>query len=209
MLKADELYQLLHAAYGSPRWWSDDAFTVMFQAVLVQNTAWRSVEKVCAGLGDTLAPEYIVSVTIEELEAIIRPCGFYKAKARTIKALAAWFGQYHYERQTIQQMPISKLREELLSIRGVGAETADVILVYAFYKPSFIIDAYTRRFLARLGYSFLDDVAVRQFFEAALPKDAELYGWYHWLILTHCLSACKKDPQCHHCPLKAHCKQGC
>lgn len=97
--------------------------------------------------------------------------------------------------------------QELLSIRGIGAETADVILVYSFYKASFIIDAYTRRFLSRLGYDISDDTTIKHFFETGLPEDAQFYGWYHWLILEHCISVCKKTPKCDICSLKDDCKR--
>lgn len=207
MLNANELYQLLLNAYGKPRWWSDDPFIVMFQAVLVQNTAWGSVEKTCSVIGDRLTPERIEALPVEELEKLIRPCGFYKAKSHTIKAILEWYRQYHFEQKRVCQISASRLRKELLAIRGVGAETADVILVYAFYKPSFIIDAYTRRFLSRMGYSFADDDSIRYFFQTSLPGDAEVYGWYHWLILDHCISACRKKPECEGCLLRSKCRQ--
>ncbi len=208
MLHAKGLYGILLDAYGKPRWWSDDVFTVMFQAVLVQNTVWSSVEKTCMLIGNNLTVEYVGSLLPEELEQLIRPCGFYKAKARTIQALIAWFRGYHFDRKRVQGIPMADVRKELLSIRGIGAETADVILVYAFYQKSFIIDAYTRRFLLRLGYEFADDTAIKIFFEAGLPKDAEIYGWYHWLILDHCTTVCRKIPKCRECKLKEHCKEG-
>jgi len=206
MLSAEEIYKILLTAYGKPRWWSDDPFTVMFQSVLVQNTAWSSVEKTCTPIGDKLTPEYIGNLRTVELEQLISPCGFYKAKARTIQALITWYRCYHFDRRKIQSVPMPDLRKELLSIRGIGNETADVILVYAFYQPTFIIDAYTRRFLLRLGYEFSDDTAIKNFFETGLKKDAQLYGWYHWLILEHCISVCKKSPDCDKCKFKEQCK---
>lgn len=205
MLNAKELYQLLLDAYGEPRWWSEDPFTVMYQAVLVQNTVWSSVEKVSVESGHRLSAESVQALPLEELEALIRPCGFCKSKARTIQALATWFLQTDI--REISRMSIPELRKDLLSIRGVGPETADVILVYAFYRPSFVIDAYTRRLLSRIGYDFADDASIRQFFEGDLPQDARLYGWYHWLILDHCISWCKKNPKCGGCPLKSVCRQ--
>ncbi len=207
MLSARALYEALLAAYGAPRWWSDDPFTVMFQAVLVQNTAWNSVEKTCAAIGSRLTPEYVESLSGPALEQLIRPCGFFTAKAKTIQALTAWFRQYGFSREAVQQLPLQQLRAELLSIRGVGAETADVIAVYAFFQPSFVIDAYTRRLLTRLGHAFSGDGVIRQFFETALPRDARLYGRYHWLILEHCITSCKKKPACASCPLQTHCRQ--
>ncbi len=207
MQNAETLYQLLLTAYGRPRWWSEDPFTVMFQAVLVQNTAWASVEKTWEAIGDKADPAYIEKLPVEELEALIRPCGFCKAKARTVQALAGWFAGYGFDRKKVQDQPAPKLRTELLAIRGIGAETADVILVYAFYKASFIIDAYTRRFLRRFGYDFADDGAIRRFFETGLPEDAKVYGWLHWLILEHCIGACRKQPQCESCPVREFCEQ--
>ena len=205
MLNAEEIYKVLLAAYGRPRWWSDDPFTVMFQSVLVQNTAWSSVVKTCAAIGDKLTMECIGSLSTEELERLISPCGFYKAKARTIQALIAWYRSYQFDRRTVQNTPMPDLRKELLNIRGIGAETADVILVYAFYQPTFIIDAYTRRFLLRLGYEFSDDAGIKEFFETGLKKDAQIYGWYHWLILEHCISACRKTSKCDKCKFKEQC----
>ena len=166
------LYEALLRAYGEPRWWSEDAYTVLFQSVLVQNTAWGNVEKTCAAIGGRLRPEVIGELSTEALEALIRPCGFCRGKARAIRALTAWFGKYGFERQNAADVSTEELREELLAIRGVGAETAAVILVYAFFRPSFIVDAYTRRLLGRLGHDFADDAAIKDFFEGALPRDA-------------------------------------
>lgn len=208
MLCANDLYQHLLAAYGTPRWWSKDPFTVMFQAVLVQHTAWSSVEKTCQPLRDQLTPEYISGLPTGELEQLIAPCGFQKAKARTIQGLTEWFRRYQFDAQLVQETPLPKLREELLTLRGVGEETADAVLVYAFYQPSFVIDAYTRRLLERLGCVLADDTAIRRFFEDGLPRDAQIYGWYHWLILDHCISVCRKSPRCKECPIQNICKYG-
>lgn len=205
MFSAEALYQALLTAYGEPPWWSEDPFTVLFQSVLVQNTAWGNVQKTCMPLGSRLTPQYIGSLSTGELEELIAPCGFQKAKARAIQGLVAWFGSYRFDSRQVQKLPLPQLREELLALRGVGAETADVILVYAFYQPSFIIDAYTRRLLARLGYGFADDAAIRRFFEGGLPRDARLYGRYHWLILEHCITACRKTPRCGRCLWQAVC----
>lgn len=203
---APEIYKILLTAYGSPRWWSNDPYTVMFQSVLVQNTTFNSVEKTCAAIGGRLTPQYMEALPTAELEELIAPCGFYRAKARTIQALTAWFGRYQFDPERARNIPTAELRKELLAIRGIGAETADVILVYAFYRPCFIIDAYTRRLLTRLGCSFSTDREIRTFFESSLPADARLYGRYHWLILDHCISHCRKSPLCFSCPLRSQCR---
>lgn len=201
MMTAMEIYEKLCEAYGRPRWWSDDPYQVIVQAVLVQNTAWASVEKVTANIKNQLSPDHIANISADELEDAIRPCGFCKAKARTIKAVTNWYQSYGYDVEKVKDRTKDSLRKELLAIKGVGNETADVILIYAFFKPSFVIDAYTRRFLVRLGYRFENEEEIRNFFELGLPEDAKLYGWYHWLILDHCIQKCRKTPLCHNCQL--------
>ena len=167
------LYEALLRAYGEPRWWSEDAYTVLFQSVLVQNTAWGNVEKTsrrpsAGGCGRRSLGNF----RRKHWKRSSAPCGFCRGKARAIRALTAWFGKYGFERQNAADVSTEELREELLAIRGVGAETAAVILVYAFFRPSFIVDAYTRRLLGRLGHDFADDAAIKDFFEGALPRDA-------------------------------------
>lgn len=205
MMNAEELYRALFEAYGQPRWWSDDPYTVMVQSVLVQNTAWSSVEKVTAAMGGALTPETIRETEQAALEARLRPCGFAKRKTATIFALTEWFGRYHFSAEAIRSAEQAALRRELLAIKGVGAETADVILVFACHKPSFVIDAYTRRWLNRLGFPFSDDQEIRMFFERGLARDYRIYGWYHWLILLHGIAHCKKIPVCAGCVFKSIC----
>lgn len=205
MLTARELSEKLLACYLKPRWWSDDPYEVMFEAVLVQNTNWNQVEKTRASIGDRFSPEWVAALPQGELEQIIRPCGFFTSKARTILALTAWYSQYGYDSSRVREAPPAQARRELLSIRGVGEETADVILVYAFYMPSFIIDAYTRRFLERMGFSFHNDKQIRAFFESGLPRDAAAYGQVHWLLLTHGIAHCRKSPNCGGCPFSQDC----
>jgi len=200
MPAAREIYERLYAAYGQPRWWSDDPYTVMVQAVLVQNTAWSAVEKVTAGLADCLTPDRVLDLSPEELERLIRPCGFCTGKAAAIRRLTEWYGRYGFDAGAARKTGPEQLRSELLAVKGVGAETADVILLYALRRPVFVIDAYTRRFLARLGFDFATDEQRRAFFISGLPHNARLYGWYHWLILEHGIRRCKKVPVCGGCP---------
>ena len=126
---------------------------------------------------------------------MIRPCGFCKSKASTIFSLTRWYQGYGFDQAAVRAIPQDRLRGELLALRGIGPETADVILTYAFYKPAFIVDAYTRRLLQRLGYRFPDDGAIRGFFAQGLPRDAEVCGYLHWLILDHGIQHCKKAPE--------------
>lgn len=199
MITASEIYDKLYMAYGEPRWWSDNPYIVMVQSILVQNTAWSSVEKVTDAISDILIPTNISLLKQEELQELIRPCGFSERKAATILRVTEWYGKYGYEPEKIKAVELNELREELLSIKGIGAETADVILVYALHKPSFVIDGYTRRFLERLGFHFNSDDEIRRFFQGTLKKDYKLYGWYHWLILDHGIKHCRKEPICTQC----------
>ena len=131
---------------------------------------WRTVETTCAAFPARLTAEAAACLSGERLAQMIRPCGFAKAKARAIHAIAAWFCRYGCDVRRTQDVPLEALRAQLLSLFGVGEETADVILVYALYRPSFIIDAYTRRLLARLGGDFSGDAALRRYFTCALRR---------------------------------------
>lgn len=199
MMTALEIYEKLLHTYGRPRWWSDDPYVVMVQAILVQHTAWASVEKVTSSLGNDLSPEKIAGLREERLTERIRPCGFGKAKAAAIQRLTMWYKNYQYDPEILRKKEKGELRSELLRIKGIGEETADVLLTFAFHKPSFVVDEYTRRFLGRLGYTFENDKQIRAFFESGLPADYRIYGWYHWLILDHGIQRCKKTPLCEDC----------
>ena len=199
MLSADQLYDRLETEYGEPGWWSDDPFTVMFQSVLVQNTAWTSVLRTCGSIGE-IAPERIASMSREELEDLIRPCGFAKSKSIAISGLTEWFGSYGNDPGQVVDVSTDILRSELLSIRGIGGETADVILLYAFDRPRFVVDAYTRRLMGRLGHD-TDDEGIREFFESGLGHDTRRLGGMHRLILEHGIAHCRKKPLCDGCPL--------
>ena len=208
MMTASELYGKLRTEYGQPRWWSNDPFVVMVQAILVQNTAWSSVEKVTDAMMPKLTPTCVLGLKTEELEDLIRPCGFCKGKAAAIHRLIEWYGKYAYRVDRVRMRDKQALRKELLDIKGVGAETADVLLVYAFHEASFVVDAYTRRLLKRLGFVFSGDDEIRAFFEAGLENDYQLYGWYHWLILEHGIQHCRKIPVCEKCVFEKTCRKG-
>ncbi len=204
-MNAASIYRTLIESYGKPRWWSDDPFTVMFQAVLVQNTSWGNVERTCQGIEHLIDPESVLEMDEEALMEIIRPCGFYRAKSKTIRSLADW---YHARKDSIPDSSTEALRTELLALKGIGEETAGAILVYGFHRPMFIIDKYTRRFLKRLGLSFAGDAERRAFFRETLPDDAEIAGYLHWLLLEHCIQCCRSTPLCPGCPFAHSCRKG-
>ena len=174
-------------------------YAIMVTAILVQNTAWSNVEKTVAEMGERLTPEYIDSLTEEELQPLIRSCGFYRAKARYVKALTAWFKGYGYEVGRVREKSLHEVRQELLALPGIGAETADAILTYTFCMPSFVLDAYTRRFLERLGYGFKTDEERRAFLTEGIESSADMYGWYHWALLEHGKARCGKKAKCEEC----------
>ena len=198
MLTAKDLYQILLQTYSSPPWWSEDPYRVMVEAVLVQNTSFRNVRNTTASL--PLSPSWILSLSREELIEKIRPCGAYQRKSATLYSITRWYVQYHWDPKEVRKISTDQLRKELLSFRGIGEETADVILTYAFYRPMPIIDQYTRRFLSRLGMDWKDDDWIRDFFCSTLPQQGKWLGNFHWLILEHSILCCKKTPLCGTCP---------
>ena len=194
---------LLSSVHGTPPWWSEDPYRVMVEAVLVQNTAWENVLRTREGIGDRLSPQWVESLDDVQLEEAIRSCGFQKAKARTIRALTAWWRSFAFDRDAVMAIGAQDLTSQLQSIKGVGMETASVIALYAFHKPVMVVDAYTRRILSRFGYSFDDDGSIRGFFEPVLGF-REL-GALHWLILETGKVWCRRRPLCDSCPLCGGC----
>ncbi|MDR0570707.1 MAG: endonuclease III domain-containing protein [Clostridiales Family XIII bacterium] len=197
------VYEALLARYGEPRWWpAKTPYEVIVGAILTQNTAWSNVEKAIANLGSDLAPEVLAGMDAEKLAELIRPAGFFNQKARYLKEVTAWFAKYGYDVSIVRERSLGKLRAELLATKGVGQETADSILLYAFGFPTFVVDAYTHRLCARYpieaGKSY---AATKAYFEEHLPKNAETYNNYHALIVINAKEHCRKKPVCTACPL--------
>ena len=202
-----DIYERLLAHYGDPLWWpTNSPYEVIVGAVLVQNTNWSNVEMAIANFGDKPLPQFVMNVDIAELIEIIRPAGFFNQKAACLKAVTAWFGGYDYDVAQAQKRPMQDLRNELLSIKGIGNETADCILLYALDMPSFVIDAYTMRFCSRFpldaGRNYM---AAKEYFEANLPKSAKIYNNYHALLVINGKAHCKKRANCDSCPLETIC----
>ena len=200
MMDARSLLDLFKDVYGEGRWWSDDPFTVMFQTVLVQNASWSGVQKVAVPDAHD-----VLKMSLDGLETLVRPCGFHRAKARTISSLAMWFSSYGFSGAAVETLPALEIRRQLLAISGIGEESADDILVYAFHKPRMIVDAYTRRLLWRMEYVFDDDEGIRAWAGESLEDDVTAYGHLHWHILEHCIRSCRKRPSCASCPLTGVC----
>ena len=203
-----EIYRNLYACYGPQSWWPGDSpFEVMLGAVLTQNTAWTNVERAidnlkAAGLLDL---QSLLRTPEAELARYIRPAGYFNVKARRLLSLCCFLAEH----QALTDLNDHELRERLLAVHGIGPETADDILLYAFERPVFVIDAYTRRLFSRLG--LVEPNAgyegLRRGFERALGPDVPLYNEYHALIVRHAKEVCRTRPACENCCLRSICKE--
>lgn len=199
------VYRRLCAAYGPRHWWpGDSAFEIMVGAVLTQNTAWTNVERAIGNLkrARLLSARALSETHPRRLAALIRPSGYFNVKARRLQALTRALLR-HGGVRALARIPTPALRSTLLAVHGVGPETADDILLYAFERPVFVVDAYTRRVFARLGLIAGDEPyeALRACFERALGGDVPLYNEYHALIVHHGKHICQRRPRCDVCCL--------
>jgi endonuclease III related protein len=175
-------------------------FEIAVGAVLTQNTAWTNVEKALASLAEAgvRLPAHILELSPADLAGLIRSSGYHNQKARSLAALSAFFSPSRALRAGC-----APRREELLSVRGVGEETADSILLYAFGEPFFVVDAYTRRLLSRIGLIAGRERygEIRSLLERSLPRDAALYAEFHALVVCHAKNYCRARPLCTGCPV--------
>ncbi len=211
-----EIYSRLLAAYGPQGWWPSQTgtrFEIIVGAILTQGTNWRNVERSIANLiaAGAMTPVALHQLPREQLVALIRPSGYYNAKAAKLQAFTAFlFAQHGGELDALFALPLPELRRQLLSVWGIGAETADDIILYAAGKPVFVVDAYTQRIIARLGLVPPDLTyhALQECF-ALLPSDAALFNEYHALLDHHGYLTCRPTPKCVTCPLlDLSCKHG-
>ena len=203
------LYRGMLDAYGLQAWWpAESAFEVAIGAVLTQNTNWNNVERALQRLREAgaLQLEALLAMPLEQLAELVRPSGYYNIKARRLRALCTFLRE-NGGLQALGGRPLEEVRKGLLSVKGVGPETADDILLYALGQPVFVIDSYTRRLLARHGLARGDEdyEELRAGFEQVLPADVELFRQYHALIVEHAKAACRKRPECKACCLRAAC----
>ncbi len=197
------LYRRLYKAYGPQHWWpADTPFEVMVGAVLAQNTAWTNVEKAILELtrAGRLDPRRIRRMRPDTLARLIRPSGYFNIKARRLQNLCRWYLDSG-EHAGLKSFSTETLRSGLLSVNGIGPETADDILLYAFDRPVFVIDTYTRRLLSRL--ELIEGAepyeTLRGLFESRLDADPALFNEYHALIVRHAKERCTQDRGCRHC----------
>ncbi len=193
-----KLFDILLKLYGPQHWWpcqTGARWEIIAGAILTQNTAWTNVERAIGNLliSGVMSPGKVLETPDEKLQELIRPAGFFKQKCAYLKAMAAFFLEREVEFE--QSTDVWTLRKELLAVKGVGRETADSILLYAFNKPIFVIDAYTRRVAERhlhldgtLHYDILQKI-----FMDALPPDVAVYNEYHALLVALCKESCHKS----------------
>jgi endonuclease-3 related protein len=205
------IYKTLLEAYGPQHWWPGASpFEVVVGAILTQRVAWSNVERAIASLEDAglMDAASLAQAPVDRVASLIRPCLYYNTKAAKLKAfLDLLFERHGGDLCRLLDLRADSLRLELLSVRGIGEETADAIILYAAGKPSFVVDAYTRRILSRLGLvkEKIRYVELRTLFMEALRPDATFYNEYHALLVRHGKERCRPRPLCAGCPLLARC----
>jgi endonuclease-3 related protein len=228
LMKLIALYKRLLSHYGPQSWWpvtdegetkptyrkrkkltENQKFEICVGAILTQNTDWKNVVKALENLNRAgmLHCGKMAGARRGKIAALVKPSGYYNQKAKKLHAFCQ-----HIEKNyggavgRMLSKPLPLLRAELLSLHGIGNETADDIALYAAGKPSFVIDAYTIRFLERFyGKQRINYAEAKAFFESALPQNAGLFNEFHALLVEHGKRYCKKKPLCGECFLRQYC----
>jgi endonuclease III related protein len=202
-------YETMSGALGPMRWWpAETPFEVIVGAILTQSTAWGNVERAIANLraAGLLTPAAMLRVRTSRLAALVVPSGYFRQKAKKLKAFVRFLeAEYQGSLVRMFETPTLDLRKKLLTVHGIGPETADSILLYAGNHPVFVVDAYTHRILGRHGITDgrPDYERVRSFIEASIPRRAELFNEFHALIVNTGKNWCRKSaPRCEECPLR-------
>lgn len=204
----EEIYHRLLKHFGPQHWWPGDTpFEIMVGAILTQNTNWQNVEKALANLKEAkvLSLPALADLPVERLAEYIRPAGYYNIKAGRLQNLFAMIAE-HWDNDLdyLLQQPATVLREQLLSVKGIGPETADSMVLYAAEQPIFVVDTYTHRILSRheLIAEDTDYFQLQEIFTDNLEEDVSLFNEYHALLVQVGKNFCKKSkPKCEKCPL--------
>jgi endonuclease-3 related protein len=219
MDKIQEIYKKLYTEFGPQGWWpitpenefhpkhngiipktAKQRFEIIIGAILTQNTSWKNVEKAIFNLNKAKLVDIdkIKKINLKKLASLIKPSGYYNQKADRLKIIAEFFSKNN-----------SPKREQLLQVKGIGPETADSILLYAFQNPYFVIDAYTKRIFSRIGICKKDVKYedLQSVFHKNLSKDTKIFNEYHALIVELAKQFCTKQPKCDNCPINSSCKK--
>jgi len=219
MNQIKEIYSILLKEFSPQGWWpttlenelhpkhhgiaprnEKERFEIIIGAILTQNTSWKNVEKAIFNLNKEklIDIKKIKSINQKKLASLIRPSGYYNQKAEKLKIAANFFLKNK-----------NPSREQLLDVKGIGPETADSILLYAFQKPFFVVDAYTKRIFSRIGlcnpnikYNELQEI-----FHKSLSKNTKIFNQYHALIVELAKQFCTTKPKCKTCPIESYCKK--
>ena len=222
------LYRLFRKHYGSQGWWplinadtgessygiinkasDSEIFEISIGAILTQAVAWKNVEKALYNLKKSglLDPVKLYNAPVEIIAEKVKPSGYFNQKAVKIKNFLAWFEKHNFSSDQIAKYKSEDIRRQLLSIKGIGPETADSILLYAFNRKVFVVDAYTKRIFSRLG--LLNEESsyneIQLFFHLSFPGSVKIYNEYHALIVAHGKDICKSKPLCRECCVKSLC----
>jgi len=204
-----EIYDLLYDRYGPQYWWPGETRDeIIIGAILTQNTNWKNVEKAIENLKSQslITLENLLRANVKEISQCIRPSGYYNQKAIRLQEIAKFF--HRNSLKSFGAHSTAKMRNELLALKGIGPETADSILLYAFEKTIFVIDAYTKRIFHRLGF-FTEGISYKEaqtFFMQNLEKNIKLFNEFHALLVRHAKEYCQKFPHCAKCVLLKKCK---
>jgi endonuclease-3 related protein len=229
------IYEKLYTSYGPQGWWPTtppgkttpvyrpgatgrrlsqrERWEIVVGSLLTQNTTWHNAELCLEALSarGSLDLRALHALPLEHLTDLIRPARYFNQKAQRLHDLAGYvLDLYGGSTGALTRRPAAELRAELLSLRGIGPETADSILLYAAQYPFFVIDAFTRRICYRLGLAAESASygELRDLFVDALPADADLFNEYHALLVRHAVERCRPKPRCGGCCLKRSCKFG-
>ncbi|KJJ85171.1 endonuclease III-like protein [Candidatus Omnitrophus magneticus] len=207
--KLKKSYGRMDKLFGELEWWpADTAFEVILGSILTQNTSWRNVEKALANLKRErlLSPDKILKLPAKELAELIRPSGYNNLKATRLKEVCSFIiNETGGDLLKFSKQPLKKLRDYFLSVKGVGPETADSIILYAFGKPVFVVDTYTKRIFSRHGiikHEKIPYAEVQKIVHDNFPNKVKLLNQFHALIVETSKKFClKNNPKCHVCPL--------
>jgi endonuclease-3 related protein len=207
--KLHQIFELLFKRFGPQHWWPGETKDeIIVGAILTQNTNWQNVEKAILNLkkASVMNLKKLYHLEQSKLAELIRPAGYYNIKTKRLKAFLNWlFEQHDGGLDKVASIDTDNLRNQLLQIQGIGPETADSILLYAFNKPVFVVDAYTYRITTRhqLTEPQCDYEQLRSLFEDNLDSNVEMFNEYHALLVRTGKEFCRPKARCLGCPLES------